>query len=331
MPAREVVLYSILRSILHISEYSGFQTRYLIITARLVFHPIYSKLHLPVKHRFPIDKYIGIRLALERKGIAEEQFFQPEPVSAEDLKRVFDPRYVEQLVANKLDTKAMRRIGFPWSEQLIQRTLTAVGGTILAAELALEHGKAINLTGGYHHAFANFGSGFCMINDLYLASLTMLQKPGIDKVLVFDCDVHQGDGTAKLASNHAQVLTVSLHGEKNFPHRKQRSDMDFALSKGTQDGEYLSMVDSALHLAVNTYQPDAVIYDAGVDIHINDDLGHLNISTEGVYQRDKLVFELCESKGLPIASVIGGGYQRNIDALVEVHLQLFKAAGVFTD
>jgi acetoin utilization deacetylase AcuC-like enzyme len=210
----------------------------------------------------------------------------------------------------------------------INRTLTAVGGTLLTAKLALEEGKALNLTGGYHHAFANFGSGFCMVNDLYLAALQMLRNKYIDKVLIFDCDVHQGDGTAKLASSNTQVYTVSIHGEKNFPHRKQQSDLDFGLPKGTKDAEYLDTVDAALSLAINTCQPDAVIYDAGVDIHIKDDLGHLDISTEGVFMRDKLVFEHCQQKGLPVAAVIGGGYQRNMTELVDVHLQLFRAFGV---
>jgi acetoin utilization deacetylase AcuC-like enzyme len=294
----------------------------------LVFHPIYSQLDLPARHRFPTEKYQGIRDGLAKQGVADNSFHMPTPVSPEDLCQVFNPQYVQHLVDGTLDAKAMRRIGFPWSTQLIQRSLTAVGGTVLTAKLALEHGKALNLTGGYHHAFANYGSGFCLFNDLYLAALAMLQRPNIDKILIFDCDVHQGDGTAKLAEHNMQIYTVSIHGEKNFPHRKQQSNMDFNLSKGTQDAEYLDTVDSALHLAINTYQPDAVIYDAGVDIHIDDDLGHLSISTEGVYQRDRMVFDTCQRKGLPIAAVIGGGYQRNIKALVEVHLQLYKAAGV---
>lgn len=294
----------------------------------LVFHPIYSQLDLAVRHRFPIEKYQGIRDRLAELGVTDKSFQQPMAVSPQDLRQVFNPQYIQQLVSGTLDPKAMRRIGFPWSEQLIQRSLTAVGGTVLTAELALQHGKALNLTGGYHHAFANYGSGFCLFNDLYLAALTMLQKPNIDKVLIFDCDVHQGDGTAKLAESNAQVFTLSIHGEKNFPHRKQVSDLDFNLAKGTTDCEYLETVDCALQLAINTCQPDAVIYDAGVDIHIDDDLGHLNVSTLGVYQRDCLVFDTCQHKGLPIAAVIGGGYQRDIDALVEVHLQLFKAAGV---
>lgn len=295
----------------------------------LVFHPIYSQLALSVRHRFPIQKYQGIRDRLAQKNVCQTHFVEPEALSEKALMRVYNPEYVQQLVSGKLSPKAMGRIGFPWSEQLIRRSLTAIGGTVLCAELALEQGKALNLTGGYHHAFANYGSGFCLFNDLYLAALSMLQHKNIDKVLIFDCDVHQGDGTAKLAENNAHIFTVSIHAEKNFPYRKQVSDMDFNLSKGTQDLEYLETVDNALHLAINTFRPDAVIYDAGVDIHSDDDLGHLDISTAGVYQRDRLVYQRCTEKGLPVAAVIGGGYQRDIDALVDVHMQLFKAAGVY--
>ncbi|WP_026375827.1 histone deacetylase [Aestuariibacter salexigens] len=296
----------------------------------LVFHPIYSQLDLPERHRFPIQKYQGIYDALvNQHGISESHFHTPDAIDVERVKRVFDPGYIGDLVAGKLDPKAMRRIGFPWSMQLIRRTLTAVGGTVLTAELALEHGTALNLTGGYHHAFANFGSGFCMVNDLYLAALRMLESEHIDRVLIFDCDVHQGDGTAKLASNNPQVFTVSIHGEKNFPYRKQVSDMDFNLAKGTTDAEYLDTVSSALQLAMSISQADAVIYDGGVDVHENDDLGHLEISTQGVLERDRLVFEACQRQGIPVAAVIGGGYQRDIPALVDVHLQLFRAAGVF--
>ncbi len=294
----------------------------------LVFHPIYSQLDLPFRHRFPIEKYQGIRDRLAVEGVDETCFHLPQPLTSDDLQKVFNTTYVTQLVEGRLEPKAMRRIGFPWSEQLIKRSLTAVGGTVLTAQLSLQHGKALNLTGGYHHAFANYGSGFCLFNDLYLAALTMLKAPNIDKVLIFDCDVHQGDGTAKLAENNPNIYTVSIHGEKNFPHRKQQSDLDFTLPKGTTDNEYLDTVDCAIHLAINSFCPDAVIYDAGVDIHADDDLGHLSISTEGVFQRDKLVFDLCETKGLPVASVIGGGYQRDIPALVNAHYQLYRAAGV---
>ena len=298
-----------------------------LLSTPLVFHPIYSQLDLPFKHRFPIEKYQAIYDRLISLGVPKAQFYQPDALTPSQLKRVYSPDYVNGLTQGVLDPKAMRRIGFPWSEQLIQRSLTAVAGTVMTSNLALEQGKALNLTGGYHHAFANFGAGFCLFNDLYLAALNMLQASAINKVLIFDCDVHQGDGTAKLASNNPKVFTVSLHGEKNFPHRKQVSDLDFPLAKGATDDEYLTVVERALHQAFSTFQPDAVIYDAGVDIHVNDDLGHLHISTPGVYARDCMVFDACSKQGVPVAAVIGGGYQRDISALVDVHLQLYRAAG----
>jgi acetoin utilization deacetylase AcuC-like enzyme len=186
----------------------------------LVFHPIYSQLNLPYKHRFPIEKYQAIKDMLIENGVAEDYFHRPVALEVEQLKTIYEPLYIQQLVDGDLDDKVMRRIGFPWSPQLIQRTLTAAGGTVLAGELALEYGKAINLTGGYHHAFANFGSGFCMVNDLYLCALNMLSHKDVDSILIFDCDVHQGDGTAKLAQGHQSIYTVSLHGEKNFPPPK---------------------------------------------------------------------------------------------------------------
>lgn len=296
----------------------------------LVFDPIYSQLELPVRHRFPIQKYQGIYDALVSKGIAETRFYQPTPVTVAQLKRYYAEDYVQELLSGTLDIKAMRRIGFPWSEQLIKRSLTAIGGTILTAELALQHNMAFNLTGGYHHAGGDFGSGFCLFNDLYLAAKQMLLTPGIDSVLIVDLDVHQGDGTALLAQDDPSVITLSLHGEKNFPHRKQQSDMDFPLAKGMDDEVYLSVVDEALTTAARLYSPDAIIYDAGVDIHVDDDLGLLNISTDGVFQRDRMVLNWCQQQQLPVACVIGGGYQRNIDALVEVHLQLYRAGGLIS-
>lgn len=294
----------------------------------LVFHPIYSQLDLPDRHRFPIEKYQGIRDALVDNGVDTERFVTPCAIPVDVLNTHFDTDYVYQLTNGTLDPKAMRRIGFPWSDQLIQRSLHAVGGTIATSRLALEFGVALNLTGGYHHAFADFGSGFCLFNDLYLAAKELLMTPGVDQVLIVDCDVHQGDGTAKLAEHDKDIITLSMHCEKNFPYRKQVSDLDFPLEKHLDDQTYLSILDEALSLAFRLYQPDAVIYDAGVDIHMNDDLGLLNVTTEGVFQRDKVVIDLCRQKQLPVMCVIGGGYQRDIDALVDVHMQLYKAAGV---
>ncbi|GAB54570.1 histone deacetylase/AcuC/AphA family protein [Glaciecola punicea ACAM 611] len=294
----------------------------------LVFHPIYSQLPLPPKHRFPIEKYQGIKDQLLANGVSENAFLTPEAIPLEDLKVAHSAKYVDSFIDGTISQKAIRRLGMPWSQQFVKRTLHAVGGTVLTSKLALEHGLALNLTGGYHHAFSDFGSGFCVFNDIVLSATHMLKQEGIDKVLTFDCDVHQGDGTALLASGNDAIYTVSLHCEKNFPARKQHSDLDFPLERGMTDDEYLYTVECALQLAFNSASPDAVIYDAGVDIHESDDLGYLNITTKGVFERDKLVFDACKRHGVPVAAVIGGGYQRNIDDLVNVHLQLYRAAGV---
>lgn len=294
----------------------------------LVFHPIYSQLELPKKHRFPIQKYQGIKDQLMLNRVNEATFFTPEQISIEALIAVHESQYVDDFVAGALSEKAIRRIGMPWSEQFVKRTRYAVGGTVLTGKLALEHGLALNLTGGYHHAFYDFGSGFCVFNDIVLAATEMLKQSDIDRVLVIDCDVHQGDGTALLTAENDAIYTLSLHCEKNFPARKQQSNLDFHLEQGMQDDEYLHTLECALSLAFNTATPDAVIYDAGVDVHEDDDLGCLKISTAGVFARDNMVLKSCIEKGVPVAAVIGGGYQRDIDKLVNVHLQLYRAAGV---
>ena len=294
----------------------------------LIFDPIYSQLDLPERHRFPIDKYRTLRDLLLSLGAAPTQFLRPKALRPETLGGALCADYIGRFVRGELDRQAMRRIGFPWSEQLAKRTFTAVGGTILAGVLSLERGRAINLTGGYHHAFYDYGAGFCIVNDLYLSALNLIQNHGVERVLIFDCDVHQGDGTASLASARDDVFTVSIHGEKNFPFRKQQSDLDVALPQGAGDDVYLCAVEAALEKALSAFRPDAVIYDAGADVHADDDLGHFELSTQGVYQRDQLVLGRCAALDLPVSAVIGGGYQRDMAALSDVHLQLFRAAGV---
>ena len=292
----------------------------------LIFHPIYSQLTLPDGHRFPIGKYQGLYDRLRRHGVGPEHFVRPKALTPAQIGGALCPAYLDGFVSGTLDAAAIRRIGFPWSEQLVTRTFTAVAGTILAGVLALEKGRAINLSGGYHHAFRDHGSGFCIVNDLYLCALNLLARPSIRRVLVFDCDVHQGDGTASLARGHDGIFTVSIHGEKNFPFHKQASDLDVALPAGVGDDEYLGCVDRTLAHAIARFRPDALIYDAGADIHRDDDLGHFEISDDGVLARDRLVFAHCDRAGLPVAAVIGGGYQRDVAALVNVHFLLFRAA-----
>lgn len=292
----------------------------------LIFDSIYSDIELPAGHRFPIQKYQKLRDRLDEEGIPSAEILRPVPLPPAQVKGPLCGDYIDHFVAGTLEPAAVRKIGFPWSERLVRRTFTSVAGTILAGNLSLQHGRAINLAGGYHHAFHNLGAGFCIINDLYLSALNLLQQRGIGRVLIFDCDVHQGDGTAKLAQQHPDIITVSIHGEKNFPFLKQSSDLDINLPVGVADDQYLQCVSDTLVTAIDRFKPDAVIYDAGADIHCDDELGHFDVSLNGVFQRDSLVFEQCARAGLPVSAVIGGGYQRDLDALVNVHFQLLRAA-----
>jgi len=238
----------------------------------LLYHPCYSELQLPDKHRYPIGKYRALYQALLAAGVPQHCFIEPEVATTAELLLVHQPDYIQSLQHGSIDAKAMRRIGFPWSAQLYQRSLTSVGGTVQTAQLALEHGLALHLSGGYHHAFANEGSGFCLFNDLAIAA-RVLQQQGVDKILIFDCDVHQGDGTALIFQNDANIITASVHGEKNFPARKQQSDWDVALPNLCDDPLYLEAVQQSLDYLLDLHQPDVVLYDAGVDIHQHDDLG----------------------------------------------------------
>ncbi|MBY6094711.1 histone deacetylase [Ferrimonas balearica] len=292
-----------------------------------VYHPIYSALPLPANHRFPIHKYRLLHDALLAQGVLQpERLHQPAPLSLEQVAQVHCPEYVQHFANGALDSKAQRRLGFPWSPPLVARTLTACGGTLRAAELALEHGIACHLSGGYHHAHRDFGSGFCVFNDLVLAARLLLQRQAVSRVLIFDCDVHQGDGSAALCQDDPDIITCSLHCERNFPARKARSHVDVPLENDLDDAAYLATLDSVLPWLLNLYQPDLVIYDAGVDVHQDDALGYLSLSDHGLYQRDFRVFSACQQQGIPVAAVIGGGYAKHHDDLVPRHSQLFFAA-----
>jgi acetoin utilization deacetylase AcuC-like enzyme len=291
----------------------------------MFYHSCYSELTLPQQHRYPIDKYRTLYQRLLDIGIPAEAFSRSEPVSAALLAQVHCPAYIQSLRDGSIDAQAMRRIGFPWSEHLFQRSLCSVGGTVQTAQAALGRGIALHLSGGYHHAFYAQGSGFCLFNDLVVAAKT-LSNQGLDKILLLDLDVHQGDGSALMLANEPGIISCSVHCEKNFPYRKQASDWDIGLAKDCTDEHYLDAVHESLQTLLNWHKPDLVIYDAGVDIHQRDELGLLSISTPALYQRDLMVLQSCMQQSVPVAAVIGGGYQRNVDALVQLHLQLFKAA-----
>ncbi|OED80397.1 histone deacetylase family protein [Vibrio crassostreae] len=298
----------------------------------LIYHPIYSQLPLPEGHRYPINKYQLLHSAVEALIDSEPRWkskfevCQPMPVSIEQVKQVHDSEYVDLLVSGNLPAAKMRRIGFPWSEQLIERTLYSSGGTCLAAEMAIETGLAIHLSGGYHHAHHDFGSGFCLLNDLVLAAKHALTFEHIDKVLIVDSDVHHGDGTATLCQENDDIITLSFHCDKNFPARKPLSDLDVPLSRETEDAEFLRCFEQVTKLAIAHHQPDLIIYDAGIDIHQDDELGYLNVSTQGIFERDCFMIELARSESIPMACVVGGGYRTQHEDLVPIHMQLLKAA-----
>ncbi|WP_087021793.1 histone deacetylase family protein [Thaumasiovibrio subtropicus] len=293
-----------------------------------IYHPVYSSLALPENHRYPIQKY---RLLFE--SLAQHEYLQdgltiiePEPLTTAQVTQLHCEHYIEALFSGKLPASKMRRIGFPWSQQLIERTLTSAGGTWETVKQALAHGLAIHLSGGYHHAHHDFGSGFCLINDLAIAANLALNEEKIEKVMIIDLDVHHGDGTATITDNTDKIITVSAHCEKNYPARKPSSSYDLPLDKHTSDHEYLQLLHQFIPLWLEQHQPDLVIYDAGVDIHIDDELGYCDISTKGLYQRDHFILAECLRREIPVAAVIGGGYRTEQSALVPLHQQLLCAA-----
>ncbi|GEA59454.1 histone deacetylase family protein [Vibrio comitans] len=298
----------------------------------LIYHPIYSDLPLPEGHRYPIMKYkllydaVNIEIHLRELDLKRVRFFQPQAMPLEGIAQCHDSDYINQLSTGDLPAPKMRRIGFPWSEQLIKRTLTSTSGTVMTVQKAIEQGIAIHLSGGYHHAHANYGSGFCLFNDLVVAANEALKHSDVDSVMIIDSDVHHGDGTATLCAENSDITTVSFHCDKNFPARKPNSDIDVPLAKGTTGEEFLASFTSVVEMAVNLYRPDLILYDAGVDIHEGDELGFLAVSTEAIYQRDRFMLEFAIQRNIPIAAVVGGGYRSDHRDLVPIHMQLFKAA-----
>ena len=226
----------------------------------------------------------------------------------------------------------MRRIGLPWSEGLVRRTVTAVGGTLLTVDLALTHGLAASTAGGTHHAFADFGSGFCIFNDMAIAARWAVHSGRARRVLIVDLDVHQGDGTAAICAGDDTIFTFSMHCGDNFPFRKQTSDCDIELPVGTGDDEYFAVLRAAMPDLLTGFCPDLVIYDGGVDPHRDDKLGKLALSDQGLYRRDRYVLDTCVAAGIPVACVIGGGYDDDHDRLARRHCTLHAAAAdVFDD
>lgn len=292
----------------------------------LVYHPNYS-CDFPDDHRFVMSKFKRLYNYLNATGLVHaDNLYQPTKASIQDLSIAHSSEYLTQLSNNTMEARQWRRIGLPWSQGLIDRTFTAPNGTLLAARLALKHGMACHLAGGTHHAHHDFGSGFCMVNDLAYAANTLIESGEAKRILIFDCDVHQGDGTAAILSQQPHVFTCSIHCEKNFPFRKHASDLDIGLDKFLQDDDYLNVVSTTLSKLLDEQQPDLVLYDAGVDIWQHDELGHLDITWDGVSSRDERVLRECLSRYIPVATVIGGGYDKDHARLAQRHGTVVEVA-----
>ncbi|WP_348523881.1 histone deacetylase [Endozoicomonas sp. G2_1] len=291
----------------------------------LVYHENYS-CPFPENHRFVMSKFVRLHDYLKAKGMIKANVFRPKPATIEDLSIAHSNDYLAQMVRNQLDEKTWRRVGLPWSQGLIDRTLTAPNGTLLAAKLALKYGIASHLAGGTHHAHYDFGSGFCMVNDLAYTALSLLNEKQVERVLIFDLDVHQGDGTAAILANEKRAFTCSIHCQKNFPFRKSQSDLDIGLVNELGDDDYLSVVEQALTKLIAEQQPDIVLYDAGVDVWQEDVLGRLSISWQGMKRRDHLVLTTCLANKIPVATVIGGGYDKDHQRLAQRHAIVVETA-----
>jgi acetoin utilization deacetylase AcuC-like enzyme len=286
-------------------------------------------LPLPEGHTFPAVKYRRLRERVEAEGVVgPDDLIEAPPASEAELLRVHDAEYVRKVLEGDLSAQEVRVIGLPWSPQLVERSRRSVGGTIAASRAALRDGIAVNLAGGTHHAFADHGAGYCVFNDAAVAARALQAERLVNRVLLIDLDVHQGDGSAAIFADDASVFTLSVHGAKNYPLRKQRSDLDVELPDGTRDDAYLEAVRAGIDEALATFPADLAIYLAGADPFEGDRLGRMAVSREGLAARDRLVFDRCRARHLPVAVTMAGGYARDIDDTVAIQLQTVREAAL---
>ncbi len=286
-------------------------------------------LPLPPEHRFPMAKYRLLRERVAAQLVPPNRLLEPLPATDEDLLRCHSPEYLEKITTGELSSKEARRIGFPWSLQMVERSRRSVGGTIGACRSALTDGVGVNLAGGTHHAYAGHGEGYCVFNDAAVAARAMQAAGLARRVLMIDCDVHQGNGTAAIFADDPDVYTFSIHGAKNFPFHKETSDLDVALDDGADDTMYLEALEQGLRRAVPDADADLVIYLAGADPFVGDRLGRMGVSKAGLAERDCLVFDTCARSGLPTAVVMAGGYAPNVEDIVDIHFETVRTAARF--
>ena len=281
---------------------------------------------LPEGHRFPAAKYALLceRVAAELTSPCE--LLVPDAASDGQLLRAHTNEYLAKVVSGTLTDREVRRIGLPWSPELVERSRRSVGGTIAVCRVALADGVAVSLSGGTHHAFPDHGAGYCIFNDIAVAIRAMQAEGRARRIVVVDCDVHQGDGTAAIFSGDSSVFTFSIHGAKNFPLHKEHSDLDVELPDGTPDADYLDALEIGLERSLALACADLAIYLAGADPYVEDTLGRLALSMDGLAARDRLVFDQCRGAGLPVAVVMGGGYAKKILDTVGIQLQTVRVA-----
>lgn len=293
---------------------------------KIAYHPLFNH-PLPHGHRFPMLKYELLHDQLLYEGTCTEaHFFTPSIPSDDLILKVHEKDYYYDLKNLTLNPRAARKIGFPLSEELINREVLIADGTIKASTFSLDHGIAMNIAGGTHHAYADHGEGFCLLNDQAIAARYLLNKGLAQKILIVDLDVHQGNGTASIFQNDASVFTFSMHGQSNYPFKKEESDLDIGLDNDCDDTTYLSILKKTLLDLIQTQQPDFIFYLSGVDILHSDKLGKLNVSLEGCKERDRFVLETCKNNNIPVMCSMGGGYSPDIKIIVEAHSNTYRLA-----
>ena len=278
-------------------------------------------------HKFPINKFGELANYLLEKKIIN-QFHKPYPCSVKTLKGAHSQTYISNIINKSLDQNGVKKIGFPLVDSVIKRSLVATGGTVLASKLALEHGIACNTAGGSHHANFDGGAGYCVFNDVAVAANYLLNKGLVKKILIVDLDVHQGNGNSDIFENNKNVFTFSMHSKSNYPAKKSKSDLDIELEDNTEDQKYIETLKDSIQL-LNKQKFDFVFYIAGVDVHFNDRLGKLKLSDDGIKKREEIVIGNFFSKKIPICGVLGGGYNKNFDKLVELHSILHETCAKY--
>lgn len=295
-----------------------------------IFYSDHFPLPLPVGHRFPMRKYSMLRSRVRKSGLVPESDLSAPPAATRrELRRAHSRDYLEKVESGRLSPAEERRIGFPWSPQMVERSRRSSGATAQACRAALTEGVAVNLAGGTHHAFRDRGEGFCVFNDSLIAARAVQAEGRARRVIIIDCDVHQGDGSASIAADDPSIFTFSIHGARNYPFRKERSDLDIGLPDGARDRDYLEALAPALDTALESFRPDLAVYIAGADPFEGDRLGRLSLTQDGLLRRDRLVLRRCRESGLPVAVTMGGGYAPRLEDIVEIHFNTVVTAAQF--